>query len=293
MDFHFTCRRLKFWLDYSYFFFSMNEKGRWARTFMENGYSKKAVIDMDESSLRSLINFFKESGFQPDDEPHPDFVEHAVNDSDVINPQLISGNNPIQNNQIYPVSSQSQINNNSNDNKTVNNKYFAVPDRFRSLNASIRDDQDVEYLMALEEMMKLERLAERQLVEKEKKDRQAASEKRLKMENCRKEKIRIFEEAKLLPEEPKDGKGTQIMVILPGGKRVERAFEESQLGKDVYRWIAAFDELFENEFVPLKFDLVKHLGQPLSMDKTLIEQKLIKKVLLNVLVNEESTSEGE
>ena len=57
-------------------------------------------------------------------------------------------------------------------------------------------------------------------------------------------KIKIMEDFSNLGPEPENG--FQIAVQMESGKRIMRKFTEDMFGKDVYLWISAQEEMFDD-----------------------------------------------
>ena len=118
--------------------------------------------------------------------------------------------------------------------------------------------------------------------QKKKEEEQKHNENR-RVANIQKEKEerkkRIMDEYANLGPEPANG--FQIAVQMRSGSRIIRKFTEDMLGKDVYSWISAQDEMFDDESNPIDYEL-KNVSTVIEKEKTLAEQNIKKRILLTV-----------
>lgn len=87
----------------------------------------------------------------------------------------------------------------------------------------------------------------------------------------------IQEKAALLPPEPADG--LTLAVMTPDQKRIMRKFGKDEKGENVKVWVASSVDIVQD------FELRQPGGAPLEDDKTLDEQGIKGRTLLNVLLS--------
>ena len=235
------------------------DRESWGRAFTSIGYSIKTMMDMDPDTFKSVCKFIIESGYETDsitDEQIALLFKDDTNSPKRVKPQrIINRNTSFQ---------------------------FTVKGRDPSLEtAEIRCDQDAEYNEALRIAQQMEaakarkRREEAELQRKLKEEREALEDVKLVQKQA------ILDLAQSLGDEPEDG--VPIVVQLPNRKRITRKFKRDSEGSDVYTWVSAQNEMFVDETVPLSYDLVMMFGQVLDKEKTLDDQKVIKKTLINVM----------
>ena len=237
----------------------------WEEAFTEIGYSVKAMREMDIETFKQTCKFIISSGiaarFVDDDVIALIFCD-AI-DTPLGSPQ-----------QCMPSSLASEV--------WATN--FTSEDISRVYDGGdiIRRNQDSEYHEAEREMDRRER-AQRQKQKEEDKRAKARREEDERLAVVRSVmKSAVVNLARGLGDEPEDG--VPVAVNLPSRRRIVRKFSVESLGEDVYTWVAGEDEMFQDDLTPLKFELRRVLGQILERDKTLDEQKLQVKFLLNVAI---------
>lgn len=263
----------------------MKGRAKWARLLKENGYTLEAIATMDDSSFRDITNNLIKLGFSAAKEPWADFLRFT---------------------QITPNESRKHVQYSFN--------FTSGNDDYNPA-STIRNDQDVLYQDALIQMQQLE--AKIKKAEQEEKERmQAKIEKEKKELEIAKQKI--IQKAKNIPSDDQlTGDKCTILVILPGGRQIKKCFSIRDKIEYIYDWVACFDEMFddnpypkekksvssenkdanatfimdlENKIdelgMPLPFTLIKPPDEVLDQKKTLAEQKLLRRVLLNVVVDD-------
>ena len=235
----------------------------WEQAFTEIGYSVRTMREMDIETFKQTCTFIVSSG-----------VAARFLDDDVIARVFCDSS------EVPPASPVRRIpSSRAAPEKAMSFTYQGSSQEYDG-GDFIRENQDSEYHDAEREMERRERAKRRKQNEEDKREKARRDEADRLAEVRSVAKRAILELARALGEEPEDG--VPVAVNLPSTRRIVRKFAVESKGEDIYTWVAGEDEMFQDDMVPLKFDLRMVLGQMLERDKTLDEQKLQRKFLLNV-----------
>lgn len=300
--------------------FLMSERGIWAHIFNANGYTNEDIIKMDTSTFQQLVNYFFDSGFNPDKEAPEDFLR-ALNKS---NTKQVSQRNPRKNEELSDSQLSSLMYSFNFSSQGSSQELYEPTD-----SQLIQQDQNEQYVVTLSKMQQLERESQLRKEEEEMKVMGEIALKRSKLDAAKK---KITDNARQIPKEPESTNSDviSISVILPGGRRVVRRFASSELASNVYSWVSCFEELFdqidesislfnedsdatnnkdsnknsndestktedflnelekkiENLGMPMSFHLVQPPQTIIDETKTLFEQKVGKRALFNVVLDD-------
>jgi hypothetical protein len=144
-------------------------------------------------------------------------------------------------------------------------------------------EQDVEFARAVEAAMEMNKKMTAEKIAAE-----TASSQRMADEQSRIASFRnqIRDRAAQVPPEPTNG--VAIALCFPNLKRVTRKFGVTQLGDDIYAFVANSDQMFDDASLPLNFELRLSPGSDrLDRNRTLAEQGLTKRTLIHVVVNDD------
>lgn len=212
----------------------MSERGIWARIFNENGYSIERIINMDDFTFQQLVNFYLDSGLQPDEEAPSDFLK------------ALGRYKPNQHNSNDYFQRSIERTDSQNSSLKYSFNFSSQGSYDQSESALIQQDQNEQYVVTLSKMQQLERDSQLRKAEEE---RKLHDEIVLQISKLDAAKKRIIDKARQIPKEPEIASNNadviSISVILPGGRRVLRRFSSSELAESVYSWVSCFEELFD------------------------------------------------
>lgn len=139
----------------------------------------------------------------------------------------------------------------------------------RNESSEIIKQQDKEFIDALKQAQDIEK--------KEIEESNPVEDPKIRI---REEKQRLLRLSQEIPPEP--AAGLSLLFVFPTGKRVPRKFSKESPGEDVYLFIGGHDCMFHEDETPLKFSL-QIVGQgELQRDKTLEEQNVKNRTLINI-----------
>lgn len=234
----------------------MNIREAWIIPFQKIGISRDETVNMTEEEFQNRCEFALECGYLPEK-----FEEEKKTSNNFW----------------------SKFKNAT----TRKQKDHPLPTRTPS--SQIREDQNQEYIRA-EKQAK-----EQQEIENQRKELEQIEQNRIEQENIekakreailrQKTKDQIFKLAQELAEPSSNS--VQIAIMMPSRKRIIRKFSKNSPADDVYIFTAAQEELFDEDSVPIQFELVLSYGGTLKKGKTLEDQGITTSTLFNVITLDE------
>lgn len=227
------------------------EREEWAPAFSKLGVTLEQMLKMSETEYQNNKDYLISEGFTAGPIPpvNEALMENVIKRNILRKKKL---REEVQNQRIFdqqaPPPPQNPV---------------QVP---RPERAQLLDEQNAEFDEAIKKQKEIEE--------------QEELEKFLQKEELMKKREKILVQAAELPPEPENG--VTIAVVLPSRKRNTRKFANDTIGQVVINWIAADVELI-GEGDPIHFEIRQPTGQLLEADKTLEEQQIQGRVILNVL----------
>lgn len=245
----------------------MSDRTPWLVALSNIGLSRAEVLNLSEEDFQDRCAFALECGFAPEEDNE---IQQAICES--LGEEVV----PKENHTPKPEPPC---------------QFSWKPNRFpnRTDSGIDREEQNQEYLQALM-LEKAREEHERELKGREEAMARAAAESARKAaeEEKRMNQITrqsILDAAAKLP--PPPAKGIQLAINCPSKKRLMRVFPANATANDVYIFVASQDEFFSPEGKPLKFVLGQTFGGNLDLEKTLAENGITGRTLLNAILDED------
>ncbi|KAH0789306.1 surface protein [Histomonas meleagridis] len=144
----------------------------------------------------------------------------------------------------------------------------------------IHNEQDREYELAMEQAKRREQEDAVKLLEEESNKEFQAEIQRAEKDSIDEIYAQLVNAAKELPDAPN---GIAICLKMPSGARVTRKFDAKCAGQ-LHTFVKGQEEMFDEEKRPLEFTINLPQGGEIIAEKTLEEQGITRRVMLNVVL---------
>ena len=246
---------------------STEERTSWAPAFSKIGYSLEQVLSMTNTEFTNCRDYLESEGYKPG--PVKELTDEEA-EAAILKEILDRKKNPQKN--------QRQQNRNQIRNP---NRVRAPPPMPRLTPEQI--DQIVKEQEETEALIKKQNQEFKEAEAKMQKRIDSKKEEAVKLSSQFSE---IIENAKNLPPEPeKSANGAVLIAIsLPNGSRIIRNFLKSESAQDVFYWAAEKIMNLEDPPKIREFDLKMPTGGSLDNKKSLEEQGITGRTMLNALI---------
>lgn len=249
---------------------STEERTSWAPAFAKIGYSLEQVLAMTTTEFTNCRYYLESEGYKPG--PIKEQTDEEAEAA--ILKEILNRNKAPQKNQRQQ---------NRNPNREIRN-----PNRVRVPPPMPRLTPE-----QIDQIVKEQEETEALIKKQNKEFKEAEAKMQKKIDSKKEEAVKlsskfseVIENAKNIPPEPeKTASGAiSIAVSLPNGNRIIRNFYKNESAQDVFFWAAEKIMNLENPPVIKEFELKMPTGGSLDNQKTLEEQGIAGRTMLNALI---------